>query len=109
MADIIKCSGGDAVDFVSPVPPGEKVAIVSCEADLSLCKESMAAGVPVYTTEFILGGVLKQQLGFESYPSQTRLLLFLHNPSIIPRPSSSLLSSPLWKRERKGRPGGMQL
>lgn len=72
MTDIIKCSGGEAVQFESPVLPGDRVIIISCEDDLSMCKDSMDAGVPVFSTEFILGGVLKQELDLESYlPSRS--------------------------------------
>ncbi len=77
MADIIKCSGGEATNFVSPVSPGEKVIVISCEDDLSMCKEAMDAGVPVYSAELILGGVLKQELDLKSYPVVVLLLLFL--------------------------------
>ena len=68
MADIIKCSGGEPVNFDSTMSPGDKVIIVSCEADLSMCREALDAGVPVHSTELILGGVLKQELDLESYP-----------------------------------------
>lgn len=73
MTDIIKCSGGEALDFASPVSPGEKVVIVSCEEDLSMCEGCVDAGVPVYSAELILGGVLRQQLDFKSYPSSSFL------------------------------------
>ena len=68
MADIIKCSGGDPLDFLSPVPLGERTVIVTCDDDLSMCREAAEAGVPVCSTEFILGGVLKQELDLKSYP-----------------------------------------
>ena len=68
MSDIIRCSGGEPVDFVSPVAPSETALVVSCEEDLELCKESMEAGVPVHSAELILGGVLRQQLDLKSYP-----------------------------------------
>lgn len=67
MADIIKCSGGEAANFESPVAPGDKVIVISCEQDLSMCKEVLDAGVPVYSTELILGGVLKQELDLKLY------------------------------------------
>lgn len=68
MADIIKCSGGEPVNFDPAIPPGDKVIVVSCEEDLSMCRTAMDAGVPVHSTELILGGVLKQKLDLESYP-----------------------------------------
>ena len=76
MADIIKCSGGEATNFVSPVTPGDKVILISCEDDLSMCKEAIDAGVPVYSAELILGGVLKQELDFKMYPVFNLSMLF---------------------------------
>lgn len=67
MADIIKCSGGEVLSAL-PHTPEEGVIIVTCENDLSMCSEAMRAGVPVHSTELILGGVLKQELDFHSYP-----------------------------------------
>lgn len=68
MADIIKCSGGEPVDFVPSISPGERVLVVSCEEDSSACQGCAEAGVPVYSTELILGGVLRQQLDLDQYP-----------------------------------------
>lgn len=67
MADIIKCSGGEAVNFEPPVSPGDRVIVISCEQDLSMCKEVLDAGVPVHSSELILSGILKQELDLESY------------------------------------------
>ena len=68
MADIIRCSGGEVLSSL-PHTPGEGVIIVTCEGDLSMCRKAMEAGVPVHSTEVILGGVLKQELDLHSYPS----------------------------------------
>ena len=69
MSDIIKCSGGEALDFEPALTPEEKVIVVSCEEDLELCRDALAAGVGVHSTELILGGVLRQELDLHSYPS----------------------------------------
>ncbi len=68
MSDIIRCSGGEPLDFVSPVDVAENVLVVSCEEDLELCKETKEAGVLVHSAELILGGVLRQELDLRSYP-----------------------------------------
>jgi hypothetical protein len=75
MSDIIKCSGGEAFDFVagaslSPAPRGEKVIVIACEEDLALCKDTMESGAAVHSTELILGGVLRQELELHEYPSK---------------------------------------
>ena len=68
MADIIKCSGGEVMSTMPLTPGGPGVVIVTCEEDLSTCRAAMEAGVPVHSTEFILGGVLRQELDLHSYP-----------------------------------------
>lgn len=71
MSDIIKCSGGEALDFTSLLslrPGEEKVIVVTCDEDLGMCKDVMEAGIPVHSTELILGGVLRQELELHSYP-----------------------------------------
>ena len=68
MSDIIICSGGEALNFSPTISPGENVLIVTCDDDLHMCKGSMDAGVPVHSTELILGGVLRQELDLHSYP-----------------------------------------
>jgi len=67
MADIIKCSGGEAFDFTLPLFPGQKIVLVSCKEDLDLCRECINAGIPVHSAELILGGVLRQLLDFTLY------------------------------------------
>ena len=69
MSDIIKCSGGEVFDFGASFSPGEKVIVIACEEDLAMCKDAMESGVPVHSTELILGGVLRQELELHEYPS----------------------------------------
>ena len=69
MSDIIKCSGGEVLDFGVSFSPGEKVIVIACEEDLGMCKDAMESGVPVHSTELILGGVLRQELELHEYPS----------------------------------------
>ena len=93
MADIIKCAGGEVLSTL-PLSVEEGVVIVACEEDISSCRAAMEAGVPVHSTELILGGVLHQELDLHSYPtlsSPVPLSFFLHlsRPPIY-FPSSSL-------------------
>jgi len=67
MADIIKCSGGEVMSTMPLTQGGAGVVIVTCEEDLSMCRAAMEAGVPVHSTEFILGGVLRQELDLHSH------------------------------------------
>lgn len=67
MADIVKCSGGEVLTTL-PHPVGVGVLVVASQDDLSMLSGAVEAGVPLYSTELILGGVLRQELDLESYP-----------------------------------------
>ena len=89
MADIIKCAGGEILSTL-PLSAGEGIVIVACEEDVGSCRAAVEAGVPVHSTELILGGVLHQELDLHSYPSSSHLLpslflpLALKSPSVLP-------------------------
>ena len=68
MSDIIKCAGGELLDEIPLAPRKGGGLIVTCIEDLRLCQAAMEAGVQVHSTEFILSGVLQQELNFEAYP-----------------------------------------
>ena len=67
MKDIVECAGGEVLQ-APPTAPGEGVVIVACTEDLPSCQVAMATGVPVHSTELILGGVLRQELDLRAYP-----------------------------------------
>ena len=46
----------------------ERVLVISCEEDRSVCKKPLEAGIPVVSAEVLLTGVLRQQLDLEEYP-----------------------------------------
>jgi hypothetical protein len=97
MADIVKCSGGDAVNFDPCISPGDKVIIVSCEQDLGICRAAIDEGVPIYSTELILGGVLRQELDLESYPDmQSDCALWVVGISPPPPPSCVVIMPALF-------------
>ncbi|XP_071965022.1 uncharacterized protein [Antedon mediterranea] len=66
MKDIIKCAGGQ---FASRMPAkyDEKVVVVACEEDETKCSSALKAGIPVVEAEFILTGVLRQEVDIEQY------------------------------------------
>ncbi len=68
MVDIIKCSGGEPLDYTPSVTPGDKVIVITCEEDLNKTSDANAVGVPVCSTELVLGGVLRQEVEIDSYP-----------------------------------------
>ena len=51
-----------------PLDGSDTVSIVTCDADLSKCKAASQGGVSLYSSEYLLSGILRQQLDPESYP-----------------------------------------
>ncbi|XP_047184833.1 mediator of DNA damage checkpoint protein 1 [Scophthalmus maximus] len=66
MKDIISCSGAT---FLPKMPSSHKpqTVVVSCEEDWSLCGPAVAASLPVVTAEFLLTGILQQNVDFEAH------------------------------------------
>ncbi|XP_052067194.1 mediator of DNA damage checkpoint protein 1-like isoform X2 [Mytilus californianus] len=67
MEEIIECAGGQYLTTM-PKKGGDNIVIVSCPDDESLCTAVMKAGVPVVNSEFILTGILRQEVNINSYP-----------------------------------------
>ncbi|XP_075042744.1 mediator of DNA damage checkpoint protein 1 [Mixophyes fleayi] len=65
MKDIIRCSGAT---FLPKMPRTfkEKSVVVSCPEDAARCK-SVPSSVPVTTAEFILSGILRQEVNPTAY------------------------------------------
>ena len=56
--------------FLSTMPKKseDKLVIVSCPEDKLLCSHASMTGVPVVNPEFILTGILRQEISIKSYP-----------------------------------------
>lgn len=56
--------------FLSSMPRmnDNKVFVISCMEDRSVCKKPLEAGIPVVSAEIVLTGILRQELDFEEYP-----------------------------------------
>ncbi|XP_078589951.1 uncharacterized protein LOC144870080 [Branchiostoma floridae x Branchiostoma japonicum] len=66
MKDIISCAGGE---FLKTMPKAYKdgTVVVSCEADRKQCDPALKAGIPVVTAEFLLTGILRQEVDVEAH------------------------------------------
>lgn len=74
MADIVKCAGGELLDYTpSAVAPGDKVVVVTCEEDMS----GTVSDVPLCSTELILGGVLRQEIDIDKYPNYDSIVVLV--------------------------------
>lgn len=66
MRDIIQSAKGE---FLSSMPRmnDNKVFVISCMEDRSVCKKPLEAGIPVVSAEIVLTGILRQELDFEEH------------------------------------------
>ena len=46
----------------------EKTIVVSCDADLAACQRTLDEYIPVVNAEFLLGGILRQEVEIDVYP-----------------------------------------
>ena len=51
-----------------PLVGSDTVSIITCDADLSTCKAASEGGVSLYSSEYLLSGILRQQMDPVSYP-----------------------------------------
>ncbi|XP_072170057.1 uncharacterized protein [Diadema setosum] len=66
MKDIIKCAGGEYLAKM-PTKSTPKAVVISCEADKSLWSAASRAGVPIVSSEFILTGILRQEILLDQF------------------------------------------
>jgi len=66
MKDILECAGAKFL-ISMPTKAVDKTVVVSCPADEKLCQAAIKAGIPVVGAEFVLTGMLRQEVDLESH------------------------------------------
>ncbi|BFZ16444.1 hypothetical protein BsWGS_19482 [Bradybaena similaris] len=66
MQDILKFAGAQYMKTM-PNKSQDKLVVISCSEDRPLCLPAVNAGIPVVGAEFILTGILRQEVDFESF------------------------------------------
>ncbi|XP_071837281.1 uncharacterized protein [Apostichopus japonicus] len=66
MKDIIRSAGGEILARV-PCQQQERTVVISCQEDSAKCLPAVAADIPILTAEFLLTGLLRQEIDTESY------------------------------------------
>lgn len=58
------------LQFLSAMPKKAEpeVVVISCSEDEASCKGALAAGIAMVTAEFILTGILRQEVDVKLYP-----------------------------------------
>lgn len=66
MKDIIQCAGGEYLASV-PRTYQEKTVVISCDADRACCLRTLHGDIPVVSPEFLLTGILRQEVDIDQY------------------------------------------
>ena len=56
-----------------------QTVVISCDSDLKACMPALGAGIPVVGAEFLLTGVLRQEVDVELYPLTDYFRYFCRN------------------------------
>ena len=96
LCDIIKCAGGSVLASL-PDTPEEGVVVISTEEDMPDLADAQDKGFPIYTTEFVFSGILKQELSVEE-----NRLMCSKDSSTSQSKSGATSSSHLRKRQANG-------
>lgn len=75
LQEVIESSGGmvyfkkrpSLKQVTSVTQGGTKFVVISCDNDLHLCRDYMGKNISIYSPEFILTGVLRQCIEFDSF------------------------------------------
>ncbi|KAK3599859.1 hypothetical protein CHS0354_022431 [Potamilus streckersoni] len=67
MKDILKCAGAQYLASM-PKSMDEKTIVISCDEDKAACTPALNSEIPVVSAEFVLTGILRQEVDINSYP-----------------------------------------
>ncbi|VDP24611.1 unnamed protein product [Soboliphyme baturini] len=80
LTDIVQKAGGSVVMQRPPLKrlleykeKGVKFVIITCDNDIHLCHSLIESGLDLHTAEFILTGILRQEVDYMSYRIEPRL------------------------------------
>ncbi|ESP05694.1 hypothetical protein LOTGIDRAFT_103252 [Lottia gigantea] len=74
MAEILECSGAQVLKSL-PKKKEDNMVIISCDEDKTLCQPAISNGIDIVSSEFILTGILRQQIDIQSYPLLYKLFI----------------------------------
>ncbi|KAK3089513.1 hypothetical protein FSP39_004207 [Pinctada imbricata] len=76
MKDIVLSAGAE---FLATIPKksNDKTVVISCQDDRTVCKPALKAGIPIVNAEFILTGILRQEVDLSSYPLLNSFLMYM--------------------------------
>ncbi|XP_067677815.1 mediator of DNA damage checkpoint protein 1-like isoform X2 [Haliotis asinina] len=66
MKDVLLCAGAEYISTM-PKKVEANLLVMSCEEDRSLCQAAIKAGIPIVSAEFVLTGILRQEVDVDSF------------------------------------------
>ncbi|XP_048256462.1 mediator of DNA damage checkpoint protein 1-like isoform X2 [Haliotis rufescens] len=66
MKDVLMCAGAEYLSTM-PKKVEANMLVMSCEEDKSQCQAAIKAGIPIVSAEFILTGILRQEVDVDSF------------------------------------------
>ena len=70
--EIVECAGGEWLKQM-PKKTSDDTIVISCPEDKTVLNKAIKAGLSCHSKEFLLTGLLKQQLDYASYTFTTIL------------------------------------
>ena len=70
--EIVECAGGEWLKQM-PKKNSDDTIVISCPEDKNVLNKAIKAGLSCHSKEFLLTGLLKQQLDYDSYTFATIL------------------------------------
>ena len=70
--EIVECAGGEWLKQM-PKKTSDDTIVISCPEDKNVLNKAIKAGLSCHSKEFLLTGLLKQQLDYDSYTFTTIL------------------------------------
>lgn len=55
----------------------EETIVISCEDDKTSCEKAIQAGIPIVEAEFLLTGILQQDLAIDKYPFLQNFIIYV--------------------------------
>ncbi|KRX81424.1 PAX-interacting protein 1 [Trichinella sp. T6] len=79
LGDLISTAGGSLIRqcpssrmMLQLKDIGTQFVVIACDNDLHICQALLDAGVDIHSAEFILTGILRQEVDFQSYKLEVR-------------------------------------
>ena len=67
LTDILECAGAQYLTTI-PKKYSDHTVVISCIEDIAVCETSIKVNLPIVNAEFVLTGLLRQDIDIDKYP-----------------------------------------